>query len=331
MATKLAPVALGGFLLLILIPQLVETYTMFNMTIFAIMAIFSLSLGLVWGFAGILSLGQSVFFGLGGYAYAIVAVNFSDSTPGLIAAIIVPAIVASLIGYFAFFGRVTDVYFGVISLTTSLIFYSLVNSTSDQSFVIGKAPIGGYNGIPSVPPINWPMLPEWQLDFAETYYLSGALLLIIYIGLRILLASPFGRVCIGVRESETRAELLGYDVRKYKLGMFCTGAAIAGLAGALFAAWGSFVGPDSFSVGFAAQAIIWVMFGGLGTLVGPIVGCILLQAVTTWLGQVKIIDPNIVLGLIFIAAVLLLPQGMVPALRKLYRRVFALRPRRGSA
>lgn len=331
MATKLAPVALGGLLLLILIPQLVETYTMFNMTVFAIMAIFSLSLGLVWGFAGILSLGQSVFFGLGGYAYAIVAVNFSDSTPGLIAAIIVPAIVASLIGYFAFFGRVTDVYFGVISLTTSLIFYSLVNSTSDQSFVIGKAPIGGYNGIPSVPPINWPMLPEWQLDFAETYYLSGALLLIIYIGLRILLASPFGRVCIGVRESETRAELLGYDVRKYKLGMFCTGAAIAGLAGALFAAWGSFVGPDSFSVGFAAQAIIWVMFGGLGTLVGPIVGCILLQAVTTWLGQVKIIDPNIVLGLIFIAAVLLLPQGMVPALRKLYRRVFALRPRRGSA
>lgn len=331
MATKLAPVALGGLLLLILIPQLVETYTMFNMTVFAIMAIFSLSLGLVWGFAGILSLGQSVFFGLGGYAYAIVAVNCSDSTPGLIAAIIVPAIVASLIGYFAFFGRVTDVYFGVISLTTSLIFYSLVNSTSDQSFVIGKAPIGGYNGIPSVPPINWPMLPEWQLDFAETYYLSGALLLIIYIGLRILLASPFGRVCIGVRESETRAELLGYDVRKYKLGIFCTGAAIAGLAGALFAAWGSFVGPDSFSVGFAAQAIIWVMFGGLGTLVGPIVGCILLQAVTTWLGQVKIIDPNIVLGLIFIAAVLLLPQGMVPALRKLFRRVFALRPRRGSA
>lgn len=331
MATKLVPVIFGGLALLCGIPLLAETYTLFNMTVFAAMAIFALSLGLVWGFAGILSLGQSVFFGLGAYAYAITAINFSDSTPAIVAAIVVPAVFALLIGYFAFFGRVTDVYFGVISLTTSLIFYSLVNSTSDQSFVIGKAPLGGYNGIPSVPPINWPLMPEWPLGFDEMYYLTGGLLLAVYVGLCLLLASPFGRICIGARESELRAELLGYDVRKYKLGMFCIGAAVAGLAGALFAAWGSFVGPDSFSVGFAAQAIIWVMFGGLGTLIGPIVGCIVLQAVTTWLGQVKIIDPNIVLGIIFITAVLLLPQGIVPALRSVYRRIFQLRQRSGSA
>lgn len=321
MVRKLAPAVIGGFVLLCGIPFIAETYTLFNLTVFAAMAIFALSLGLVWGFGGILSLGQSVFFGLGAYAYAITAINFGDSTPALLAAIVVPAVVALLIGYFAFFGRVTDVYFGVISLTTSLILYSLVNSTSDQSFVIGKAPLGGYNGIPSVPPINWPLMPEWALGFDEMYYLTGALLLAVYIGLRLLLGSPFGRICIGVRESEARAELLGYDSRRYKLGMFCIGAAVAGLAGALFAAWGSFIGPDSFSVSFAAQAIIWVMFGGLGTLIGPVIGCMLLQAVTTWLGQVKIVDPNIVLGSIFIAAVLLLPQGIVPALQGAYRRV----------
>ncbi|MCG6206085.1 branched-chain amino acid ABC transporter permease [Rhodopseudomonas sp. HC1] len=328
MASKLTPAVIAGLVLLCGLPFIVETYTLFNLTVFAAMAIFALSLGLVWGFGGILSLGQSVFFGLGAYAYAIAAINFADSTPALLAAIVVPTFVALLIGYFAFFGRVTDVYFGVISLTTSLILYSLVNSTSDQSFVIGKAPLGGYNGIPSVPPINWPFMPEWTLGFDEMYYLTGALLLAVYIGLRLLLSSPFGRVCIGVRESEARAELLGYDSRRYKLAMFCIGAAVAGLAGALFAAWGSFIGPDSFSVSFAAQAIIWVMFGGLGTLIGPVIGCILLQAVTTWLGQVKIVDPNIVLGSIFIAAVLLLPQGIVPTLQGVSRRI-AVRLKQG--
>ncbi|MBR1217623.1 branched-chain amino acid ABC transporter permease [Bradyrhizobium sp. U87765 SZCCT0131] len=330
MVRKLAAGALIGLVLLCGIPLLVETYTLFNLTVFAIMAIFALSLALVWGFAGILSLGQSVFFGLGAYAYAITAINFADSTPALVAAIIVPVLLAALIGYFAFFGRVTDVYFGVISLTVSLIFYSLVNSTSGQSFTIGNAPLGGYNGIPSVPPVNWPFAPDAAFGFHGMYYLSGAVLLAVYLGLRLLLASPFGRICIGVRESEARAELLGYDVRMYKLGMFCIGAGVAGLAGALFAAWGSFVGPDSFSVGFAAQAIIWVMFGGLGTLIGPVVGCIILQAVTTWLGQAKLTDPNIVLGIIFIAAVLLLPQGVVPALDAACRRLLRREPKRGT-
>lgn len=324
MTGKLAAAFLLGLVLLCGVPLMVEPYTLFNLTVFAVMAIFSLSLALVWGFAGILSLGQSVFFGLGAYAYAITAINFADSSPALAAAIAVPVLFALLIGYFAFFGRVTDVYFGVISLTVSLIFYSLVNSTSGQSYSIGNAPLGGYNGIPSVPPINSPFMPEVTLGFDGMYYLSGAALLLIYVGLRLLLASPFGRICVGVRESETRAELLGYDARKYKLGMFCIGAAIAGFGGALFAAWGSFVGPDLFSVGFAAQAIIWVMFGGLGTLAGPLAGCVILQAITTWLGQANLTDPNIVLGVIFIAAVRLLPQGVVPALddacRKLLRR-----------
>lgn len=330
MVRKLAAAALIGLVLLCGIPLLVETYTLFNLTVFAIMAIFALSLALVWGFAGILSLGQSVFFGLGAYAYAIAAINFADSTPALAAAIVAPVLLAALIGYFAFFGRVTDVYFGVISLTVSLIFYSLVNSTSGQSFTIGNAPLGGYNGIPSVPPVNWPLVPDAAFGFDGMYYLSGAVLLAVYLGLRLLLAAPFGRICIGVRESEARAELLGYDVRLYKLGMFCIGAGVAGLAGALFAAWGSFVGPDSFSVGFAAQAIIWVMFGGLGTLIGPVVGCVILQAVTTWLGQAKLTDPNIVLGVIFIAAVLLMPQGVVPALDAACRRLLRREPKRGA-
>jgi ABC-type branched-subunit amino acid transport system permease subunit len=220
-----------------------------------------------------------------------------------------------LIGYFAFFGRISEIYFGVISLTVSLILYNLINSTSGSAYRIGEAPLGGYNGIPSVPPLNLPFSGE-MLSFEGTFYAAAGLLLLVYLGLRMLMRTRFGRVVVSVRENETRAELLGYDVRLYKLGVFCIGAAIAGVAGAFYAAWSAFVGPDVFSLGFAAQIIVFVLLGGLGTLIGPIIGCLVVQSLIAWLGEAKVGDPNIVLGALFLIAVMLIPKGFVPSLRQ---------------
>ena len=108
--------------------------------------------------------------------------------------------------------------------------------------------------------------------------------------------------------------MLGYDARLYKLIVFVIGAGIAGIAGALFANWGSFIGPTVFSILFSAQIIIWIMVGGLGTLIGAVAGTFAIQWLTTWLGENKIADPNIVLGTIFIVFVLLVPQGIQPKL-----------------
>jgi ABC-type branched-subunit amino acid transport system permease subunit len=301
-----------GLILVFGLPHILELHTIFNLTVYAVMAVLALSLGVVWGMSGILSFGQSAFFGLGGYAYAIAAINFADSTPALLAAVALPVGLALVVGYFAFFGRVSDVYFGVISLTVSLILFNLVNSTSGSGYRIGTAPLGGYNGIPSVPPLNAPFMPEQVLDFEGMYLAAALVLLAVYLGLRILMRTNFGRVVVSVRENEHRAELLGYDIRLYKLAIFCVGAGIAGLAGALYAAWGSFIGPSVFSLSFAAQIIVWVLLGGLGTLIGPVIGCFIVQYITMLLGETKLVDPTIALGLLFLVAVMVVPKGLVP-------------------
>ena len=297
------------------IPLFTEVYTLYNLTVFAVLAILTLSLGLVWGMGGIIALGQTAFFGIGAYAYAVLAINLGDSTWGVLGAIAIPVVFAAALGYFTFFGRISDVYFAVISLTVPLILLSLINSASGPAYQIGKVNIGGYNGIPSVPPLNAPFMPGVELSFEGMYYMAALSLLAVYLLLRAIVASRFGRTVIAVKENELRAELLGYDARCYKLGVFCIGAAVAGFAGALYAAWGASVGPGVFSMSFAAQVVVWVLLGGLGTLLGPIVGCFLVQSLTTWLGSVSQINPEIALGVLFVAAVLLIPSGIVPALR----------------
>jgi ABC-type branched-subunit amino acid transport system permease subunit len=126
-------------------------------------------------------------------------------------------------------------------------------------------------------------------------------------------------VVISIRLNELRTELLGYDARLYKLIVFIIGAGIAGIAGILFANWGSFIGPTVFSILFSAQIIIWIMVGGLGTLAGAVAGAFAIQWLTAWLGTSKIADPNIVLGSIFIVFVLLVPRGIQPTLLNLLR------------
>lgn len=308
-----------GAALILGIPLASETYVLYNLTVFAVLAILSLSLGLVWGIGGILALGQSAFFGIGGYVYALTAINAGESTAALIAAIAVPVCFAAIIGYFTFFGRISDVYFAVISLTISLILLSLINNASGDAYQIGKTHLGGYNGIQAVPAVNHPFNPSKVLDFDGMYYLATVALLSVYLGLRVLMRSSFGRVVVAVRENELRAELTGYDTRYYKLGVFCIGAALAGFAGALYAAWGASIGPNAFSLSFSAQIVIWVLFGGIGTLLGPILGCFIVQALTTWLGGRPMISPEIALGILFIVAVLFVPSGIVPASREFAR------------
>lgn len=298
-------------------PHVVEPFDLLQLTVFAAMCILALSLGVVWGYGGILCFGQSAFFGLGAYAYAVTAINLEESTVAGLLAIAVPAAFAALLGYFMFYGRLSDVYLGVITLSVTLIFFNLVNSTAGDAYRIGKARLNGFNGMPSLPTLNLPGDPGRLLDPVETFYVVMALLLIVYLGLHALLASHFGRVAVAIRENETRCELLGYDVRLHKLLVFTIGGGIAGLAGCLFANWGAFVSPNVFSLGMTSQIIIWVIVGGLGTLAGPIIGCVLMQYLATALGTQQLANTNLIFGAIFVAFVLLVPRGIVPSLARL--------------
>jgi ABC-type branched-subunit amino acid transport system permease subunit len=308
---QIAAAAVVTVLTASLLPRYLELFALINATVFVSMALLALSLALIWGFGGILCFGQTTFFGLGAYTYAVAAINFGDTTWAVPLALLVPTLVAAAMGYLMFFGRISDVYMGVITLTTTLILFKFANSTAGDEWTIGRAPLGGFNGIPSTPPFNWPFDTENQLAPDDVFVVAVVALGLCYILAKLILRSHFGRVSVAIRENELRAELLGYDVRLHRLALFAIGGFIAGLAGILFANC-VFVSPTMFSLSYAGQVIIWVLVGGLGTLVGPIIGCMLIQALTTYAGTFAIVDPNLLLGVLFMLAVVAVPKGLLP-------------------
>jgi branched-chain amino acid transport system permease protein len=294
-----------------------DVFVLLQATVYAAMAILALSLAFVWGYGGIMSFGQAAFFGLGGYTYAVAASNFGDSTFAILLSVLVPSLFAAALGYFMFFGRLGNLYVGIVTLCVGLVLFNFMNSTSDAFYRIGNASLNGFNGMAGIPPINMPFSPGDYLDPQATFLLSALSLVAAYIGLRALLLSPFGRVLVGVRENEERASLLGYNVPLVKLAAFTIAAGLAGYAGCLYANWNGFIGPTVFGLGSMAQVIIWTVAGGLGTLIGPVVGAIGLQVLVTWLGTAGLLDANIVLGAVLMAVVVFLPNGLVPGLASL--------------
>ena len=301
-------------------PQIFDLFTLFKVTLFVAMAILALSMGFIWGYGGILCFGQSAFYGLGAYTYAIAVGNIGESTGPFFLAIIVPAAFAALLGYFMFYGRLSDVYLAVVTLAVTLILYNFMRSTAGEEYAIGAQRLMGFNGISSIQPINWPGDGNAMLFPDEIFHLSMGCLILCYAGLKLLNRSHFGRVAVAIRENELRAELLGYDVRLHKLQTFTIGGGMAGLAGCLGVNFNSFVNPDVFALNFAAEIIMWTLIGGLGTLVGPMIGCIGLLMLKFEIGQQQITNTYLIFGGIIMVFVLAVPAGLLPTARQLADR-----------
>lgn len=302
----------------LLAPAWLELFTLYAFTAYLIMAVLALSLAFVWGKGGIMCLGQAAFFGLGAYAWAVAATNLGPGMAALAVAVAVPAAFAAVLGYFMFYGRINDIYIGVITLAVTLILFNLINSTSGPQYRIGAALLGGFNGMTGIPTLAWPN--GTPLDPAEIFRLTVLVIVAAIIAITLYLKTTPGKTAVAIRENEVRAELLGYNVAQSKLITFMLGGALAGLGGCLFANWGAFVSPTIFSLVQSAQIIIWVIVGGRGTLIGPILGCIALQWATTKLGTQQVVQVNLVLGLVLAFFVLVVPQGIVPMATALFRR-----------
>ena len=315
-----------GVLMLALLlggPEVFDLFILLKVILFISTAMLALSMAFIWGFGGILCFGQSAFFGLGAYAYAIGVINIGESTVPILLSVLVPAGFAILLGYFIFYGRLSDIYLAVVTLAVTLILYAFIRSTSGEEYVIGNARLMGFNGISSIPVFNWPGFPNSPLWPDDIFYVAMTLLILVYFGFRVLLRSHFGRVVVAIKENETRAEYLGYDVRFYKMITFSIGAGVAGLAGCLFVSFNNFINPDVFALGLAAQIIMWVLIGGVGTLVGPMLGSLALQMLYNWLGTqsfVSFLNTYLVFGAIILFFVLAVPQGLQPTARLLALR-----------
>jgi branched-chain amino acid transport system permease protein len=299
--------------ILVLLPDYIDISVQLDLSIIFVLALLALSMSFLWGYVGMLSFGQTVFFGLGGYSYAVLGLNIGSTSLPFLVAILLPMLFAAILGYFMIYGRISDIYLSVITLVVTLIFEKGIRATSGDRFVIGSVRLNGQNGIPTVPSLQVPWSGQ-ELGTDGVFRLAVVLLILVYVGLRLLLTSHFGRVLVGIRENERRIELLGYDSRRYKLAAFVLAGGIAGLAGALYGIWGNFVAPEMFNLNQAAQVVIWVIVGGKSTLIGPIVGTAVIQYATAWLGTQGVGQVSLILGLVLMVFVLVFQQGLLPTI-----------------
>jgi ABC-type branched-subunit amino acid transport system permease subunit len=314
------------------VPLVVDATTSGNLAYCLLWAFGAVGLAAMWGYGGILSFGQTAFFGLSGYSYGIFTLNYGDtwfeSWLGLGAGLVVSVVVAALIGYMIFFGRIKGVFIGIVTLSVTLVLETFMAQTAGPQWVIGEARLNGYNGMGGMPQLTipWPGGPL-TLENASFYYLVLILLLAVYVVLRRLLDGTFGLTLIAIRENPQRAEMLGVDVRRHQWLVFVLGCTLGGLSGALYTIWGSYITPSTMGLTAAAMPVIWVATSGKQSIGGTIVGTALL----VWLSQNLAVYGSqyalILLGAILLLVVLAAPEGLLPFVARQMRRI-ANRPDR---
>ncbi|GGA57604.1 urea ABC transporter permease subunit UrtC [Okeania sp. KiyG1] len=295
---------------------------------FLSLAIVALGIDLIWGYTGLLSLGHGIFFALGGYALAmhlklqlpegelpefftLYGVEklplfwqpFHSFSLTILAIIILPAIVAAILGYLVFKNRIKGVYFSILTQAALLVFFNFFNGQQKL--------INGTNGLKTDTEKIFGILAgsdQAQLIFYEVTIIS---LITTYLICLWLTSGRFGRLLIAIRDDETRVRFSGYNPTEFKVLVFAISGAIAGISGALYTVQSGIVTPSYMEVAFSIEMVIWVAVGGRGTLVGAIIGTLLVNFGRTFLSEQF---PQIWLffqGALFLLVVTILPNGIV--------------------
>ncbi len=309
-----------------------ETFNVTQLGKFLCLAMLALSVDLVWGYLGLLSLGHGAFFALGGYAMGMylmrqigdrgvygnpdlpdfmVFLNW-DELPwfwmgmehfpiAMIGVVLAPGILAFVFGWFAFRSRVNGVY---LSIITQAMTFALM-----LAFYRNEMGFGGNNGLTDFKDILGFSLRE-QTTRVGLFVASGVLLVATYLFSQRIVRSRAGRVAKAIRDSESRVRFLGFNVEHYKVFLFTTSAILAGLAGALYVPQAGIINPREMAPLGSIEVVVWVALGGRGTLYGPIIGALVVNYAKSWF---TVALPELwifALGSLFVFATLFLPRGI---------------------
>jgi urea transport system permease protein len=336
-------IGIGAILILGILPALnafVPENSVFHLSDFTInlygkylcYAVLAISVDLLWGYTGLLSLGQCLFFALGGYAFGMHLmlligklgqyhsdlpdfmvflgypslplhwVPFRSFWFAVAGVVLVPGLIALVFGFLAFRSRIRGVYFSI--LTQALTYGAcLMFFRNDFTF-------GGNNGL-----TDFKFILGYDIRSAATqrclFIATGILLILTYVFCRWLTLTKFGKIQRAVRDSENRVLFSGYAAANFKLFVFVVSAIIAGLAGALYVPQVGIINPSEMAPDKSLEAVVWVAVGGRGTLIGPIVGAIVVNAMKSWATRAFPDLWLIILGAMFAIVVLFLPKGLV--------------------
>ena len=314
--------------LAVILPSVLPAFRLRLVGRFLSLAIVALGIDLIWGYTGLLSLGHGIFFALGGYALAMhlklqippgklpdfftlygvkelpwIWQPFYSFPFTIVALIVIPGIVAGLLGYLVFRNRIKGVYFSILTQAALLVFYNFFNGQQKL--------INGTNGLKTDTEKIFGVLassPNAQRTFN---IITVILLVLIYLLCRWLTSGRFGRLLVAIRDDETRVRFSGYNPTGYKVLVFAISGAIAGIAGAMYTVQTGIITPSIMKVAFSIEMVIWVAVGGRGTLIGAIFGTLLVRLAQTFLSESF---PEIWLffqGALFLIVVTVLPDGIV--------------------
>jgi urea transport system permease protein len=329
-----AIVAAVALLLIFIVPAVLSGFRLNLLGRFLALAIVALGIDLIWGYTGLLSLGHGVFFALGGYALAMhlklqIPPESSIQLPefmtlygvtelpwfwqpfysfpfAALAVLLIPAIMAGLLGYLVFRNRIRGVYFSILTQAMTIIFFNFFNGQQQL--------INGTNGLTDFKTLFGATVSEPSTQFV-IYAITVLLLVAAYALCRWLTSGRFGRLLMAIRDDESRVRFSGYDPTSFKVLVFAVSGALAGVAGALFTLQTGIISPKAMDIAFSIEMVIWVAVGGRASLVGAILGTLLVNFAKSLLSEQF---PDVWLffqGGLFLLVVLVLPDGFVGLLR----------------
>ncbi|MEY2984253.1 MAG: hypothetical protein RLZZ568_870 [Cyanobacteriota bacterium] len=296
---------------------------------FISLTIVALGIDLIWGYTGLLSLGHGIFFALGGYALAMY-LNLQlpdgqqlpefftlygvETLPWLwqpfhtlpvtfLAMLLVPGAIAGLLGYLIFRNRIKGVYFSILTQAALLVFYNFFNGQQKL--------INGTNGLKTDTQLFFGQLASSDNVQLLFYEVSVLALLFVYLLCRWLTSGRFGRLLVAIRDDETRVRFTGYDPTGFKVLVFAISGAIAGLSGGLYTVQTGIITPSIMDVAFSIEMVIWVAVGGRATLVGAVLGTLLVRLAQSSLSEQFPAVWLFFQGALFLIVVTVLPNGIV--------------------
>ncbi len=302
------------FIIFALLPVFVSGYPIYILPQYMLFGVLAMSLALLWGYVGILSFGQAGFFALGAYTMGLAMQTKFGINSGYIGILLSPLVggtLAAVTGYFLFSAGVRATYFVLVTLALSIMVEQIAVSQSDIT--------GGWNGM---------FIDRMSLTFGSlgnvslyndmpAYYAILPVVIALYVLLRWLAKSRFGKILVGIRENEDRLTSLGFKISTYKTCVFAVSGAVACLAGALYGTHANFVAPSLGGVLFSTEVVVWVAIAGRASLLAALLGGILVASLSNYLSTITPEYWQLVLGLIFIVVIAFLKGGIAGAVSQI--------------
>ena len=299
---RLPFLGLIGLVLLLVGPWLFDTYLLNILVKAYFLAIVAVTVDVLWGYTGYLTFGQSAFFGIGAYAAGLVFTH-GGLTPGNVflalgIAVVASVAVAWLVGWLSFYREASPFFATVISLVLPIVFVQLL--LSGGTWTGSSSGLTGYE--------------TFDLSIEAWYWIAGSTLAVISLLAWVVVRSDGGRLLAAIRDNESRCSYLGIDTAKVKTILLVVTAVVAGIAGFGYGSFSGVAAPELGGFVLGTELIIWVALGGRGTLWGPLIGAVLINVITAYLGSSMPFAWQLILGAAFVLVIVLLPQGLVPVL-----------------